>query len=158
MHLVGYQVVCSLSNDSGTGVFLWIWRNFTEYLFYRTPLDDCFDVDPFGFPGFCSAPKIPCVISFGCYPVSSILLYISAIFSGTTSDDYFISSTLIWFIPRHLLFLESILLFLFLMMWIVVTSVLVIRSTIVLHWRCVCIKNVFEVFCYNILLSHLRSP
>ena len=104
MHLVGYQVVCSFSNDSGTGVFLWIWRNFTEYLFYRTPLDDCFDVDPFGFPGFCSAPKIPCVISFGCYPVSSILLYISAIFSGTTSDDYFISSTLIWFIPRHLLF------------------------------------------------------
>ena len=28
--------------DSGTGVFLWILQNFKEYLFYRTPLDNCF--------------------------------------------------------------------------------------------------------------------
>ena len=28
--------------DSGTGVFLWILRNFSELLFYRTPLIDCF--------------------------------------------------------------------------------------------------------------------
>ena len=28
--------------DSGTGVFLWILRNFSENLFYRTPLGDCF--------------------------------------------------------------------------------------------------------------------
>ena len=28
--------------DSGTGVFLWILRNFWDYLFYRTPLGDCF--------------------------------------------------------------------------------------------------------------------
>ena len=27
---------------SGTGVFLQIFRNFLEHLFYRTPLDDCF--------------------------------------------------------------------------------------------------------------------
>ena len=28
--------------DSGTGVFLWILWNFSEHLFYRTPLGDCF--------------------------------------------------------------------------------------------------------------------
>ena len=28
--------------DSGTGVFLWILRNFKKHLFYRTLLDDCF--------------------------------------------------------------------------------------------------------------------
>ena len=28
--------------DTGTGIFLWIFRNFQEYLFYKTPLDDCF--------------------------------------------------------------------------------------------------------------------
>ena len=28
--------------DSGTGVFLWVLRNFWEYLFYRRPLDDSF--------------------------------------------------------------------------------------------------------------------
>ena len=33
-----------------------------------------FDVGPFGFPGFCSALKIPCVISFGCFPVTALLL------------------------------------------------------------------------------------
>ena len=27
---------------SGTGVFLWIFRNFQEHHFYWTPLDDCF--------------------------------------------------------------------------------------------------------------------
>ena len=26
----------------GTGVFLWILRNFQEYISYKTPLDDCF--------------------------------------------------------------------------------------------------------------------
>ena len=35
-------VVSILKRDSGTGVFLWILRNFWEHLFYRTPLDDCF--------------------------------------------------------------------------------------------------------------------
>ena len=27
--------------DSNTGFFMWILQNFWEYLFYRTPLDDC---------------------------------------------------------------------------------------------------------------------
>ena len=31
-----------LKRDSDTDVFLWILRNFQEYLFYRTPLDDYF--------------------------------------------------------------------------------------------------------------------
>ena len=31
-----------LIRDSGTGVFLWILRNFSEQLFHRTPPDDCF--------------------------------------------------------------------------------------------------------------------
>ena len=31
-----------LKRHSGTGVFLWILRNFLDHLFYRTPLDDCF--------------------------------------------------------------------------------------------------------------------
>ena len=31
-----------LKRDSGTGVFLWILRNFQEHFFYRTPLDGCF--------------------------------------------------------------------------------------------------------------------
>ena len=30
------------NRDSGIGVFLWILWNFSERLFYRTPLDDCF--------------------------------------------------------------------------------------------------------------------
>ena len=34
-----------------------------------------FDVCPFGFPGFCSAVKIPCLISFGCFPVA-VVVYI----------------------------------------------------------------------------------
>ena len=29
-------------SDSGTGVFLWILRNFWAHPFYRTPPDDCF--------------------------------------------------------------------------------------------------------------------
>ena len=28
--------------DSGTDVFLWIFQNFLEHHFYRTPLGDCF--------------------------------------------------------------------------------------------------------------------
>ena len=31
-----------LKGDSGTGVFLWILRNFSEHLFNRTHPDDCF--------------------------------------------------------------------------------------------------------------------
>ena len=53
-----------------------------------------FDVGPSGFPGFCSALKTRCVISFGCFSVAAVLLYI-AIFSCTTSGEYFISSALI---------------------------------------------------------------
>ena len=55
----------------------------TANIFLRTDkriIGRRFDVGPFGFPGFCSAVKIPCVISFGCFPVAAILLYISAIF------------------------------------------------------------------------------
>ena len=75
-----------------------------------------FNVGPFGFPGFCSAFKIPCVISFGCFPVAATLLHISAIFSYTTSGEYFFSSTLFDPFRGFYYFLESILLFLFLMM------------------------------------------
>ena len=70
----------------------------TANIFLRTDkriIGRRFDVGPFGFPGFCSALKIPCVISFGCFPVAAILLYIAAIFSYTTSGEYFVSSTLI---------------------------------------------------------------
>ena len=28
--------------DSGTGIFLWIFQNFWEHLFYRTPPEECF--------------------------------------------------------------------------------------------------------------------
>ena len=31
-----------LKRNSGTGVFLWILRNFYEHLFYKKPLGDCF--------------------------------------------------------------------------------------------------------------------
>ena len=34
-----------------------------------------FDAAPLGFPGICSALKIPCVISFGYFPVTAFLLY-----------------------------------------------------------------------------------
>ena len=70
----------------------------TPNMFLRTDkriISQRFDVGPFGFPGFCSALKIPCVISFGCFPVAAISLHIAAIFSYTTSGEYFISSTLI---------------------------------------------------------------
>ena len=33
---------CLLKRDLGTGIFLWILRNFLEYLFYRTPFGDYF--------------------------------------------------------------------------------------------------------------------
>ena len=62
----------------------------TANIFLRTDkriIGRRFDVGPFGFPGFCSALKIPCVISFGCFPVTAISLYIAAIFSYTTSDE-----------------------------------------------------------------------
>ena len=32
--------------DLGTSVFLWILRNLQQHLFYRTPLGDCFCIDP----------------------------------------------------------------------------------------------------------------
>ena len=32
----------SKNRHFGTGVFLWILRNFKEHFFYGTPLDDCF--------------------------------------------------------------------------------------------------------------------
>ena len=60
----------------------------TANIFLRTDkriIGRRFDVGPFRFPGFCSALKIPCLISFGCFPVAAILLYIAAIFSYTTS-------------------------------------------------------------------------
>ena len=31
-----------LKKDYSTGVFLWILQSFSEYLFYRTPPDNCF--------------------------------------------------------------------------------------------------------------------
>ena len=67
-------------------------------IFLRTDkriISQRFDVGPFVFPGFCSALKIPCMISFGCFLVETMFLYISAIFSYTTSGEYFINSMLI---------------------------------------------------------------
>ena len=55
----------------------------TANIFLRTDkriIGRRFDVGPFGFPGFCSALKIQYVISFGCFPVAAILLYVSACF------------------------------------------------------------------------------
>ena len=37
-----------LKRDSGTGIFVWILRNFKEYLFHRRP-DDCFWITKFLF-------------------------------------------------------------------------------------------------------------
>ena len=79
----------------------------TANIFLRTNkiiISPRFDVGPLGFPGICSALKIPCVISFGFFPVAAILLYISAIFSYTTFGEFFTSSTLIGSIPGLLLF------------------------------------------------------
>ena len=36
------KLQASGSGNSGTGVFLWILRNFKEHFFYRTPPGDCF--------------------------------------------------------------------------------------------------------------------
>ena len=42
-HLCQVSFLIKLQAEScGTGVFLWILRNFLEHLFYRTPRDDCF--------------------------------------------------------------------------------------------------------------------
>ena len=40
--LIKLQLQLYWKRDSGTGVFLWILRNFKEHLLYRTPLGDCF--------------------------------------------------------------------------------------------------------------------
>ena len=40
LHALGLQLY--YKRDSGTGVLLWILRNFWEQLFCRTPPDDCF--------------------------------------------------------------------------------------------------------------------
>ena len=48
----------------------------TANIFLRTNkriIGRIFDVGPFGCPSFCSVLKIPCVISFGCFPVAAIL-------------------------------------------------------------------------------------
>ena len=79
----------------------------TDNIFLRTDkriIGRRFNVGSFGFPGFCSAIKIPCVILFGYFAVAAKLLYISVNFLHTTSGEYFISSTLIRSIPRLLLF------------------------------------------------------
>ena len=56
------------------------------------------------FLAFVVVLKIPCVISFECFLVAAILMYISTIFFYTTSGEYFINSMLIWSIPGLLLF------------------------------------------------------
>ena len=66
------------------------------------------DVGSFGFQAFCSALKIPYVISLGYVPLTAVLLHISA-----TSGKYFISVTLIWSIPGLLLFFRVHIAFLF---------------------------------------------
>ena len=38
----GRDLQVYLRRDSGAGIILWILGNFSEHLFYRTPLDDCF--------------------------------------------------------------------------------------------------------------------
>ena len=40
--VAGQPATLLKKRDSGTGVFLWIFRNFYERLLYRTPLGDCF--------------------------------------------------------------------------------------------------------------------
>ena len=64
----------------------------TANIFLRTDkriIGQKFDVGRFGFSGFFGGFKIPCVISFGCFLVGAVLLYISAIFSCTPSGEYF---------------------------------------------------------------------
>ena len=41
-HLCWSLFLMTSKKNYNTGVFLWILRNFKEYLFYRTPRDDCF--------------------------------------------------------------------------------------------------------------------
>ena len=51
----------------------------TANIFLRTNkriIGQAFDVSHFGFLGFCSALKIPCVISFRCFPGAVIYIYI----------------------------------------------------------------------------------
>ena len=70
----------------------------TANIFLRTDkiiIGRRFHVDSFSFPGFCSALKVPCVISIGCFLVTTILMPMSAIFSYITSGEHFISSILI---------------------------------------------------------------
>ena len=56
----------------------------TANIFLRTDkiiIGRRFNVGLFGFPGFCSALKIRCVASFGCFRATAISLHISAILS-----------------------------------------------------------------------------
>ena len=82
--------------ESNLELFLFIIQAANIFLrIDKRIIDGRFYVGPFNFPCFCSALNIPCMISFGCFPVAAILSYISAIFSYTTSGEYFITSTLI---------------------------------------------------------------
>ena len=42
-----------IKKETDTGVFLWILRNFSEHLFYRTPLGNCFCQYLLFFPALC---------------------------------------------------------------------------------------------------------
>ena len=56
----------------------------TANIFLRTDkiiISRRFNVGLLGFPGFCSALKILCVASLGCFRVTAISLHISAILS-----------------------------------------------------------------------------
>ena len=82
--------------DSNLEFTLFIMQ--TANIFVRTDkiiIGRRFNVGLLGFPGFCSALKMLCVVSLGGFRVTAISLYISAILSYTTSSEQFISSTLI---------------------------------------------------------------
>ena len=64
----------------------------TANIFLRTDkriIGRRFDVGPFGFPGFCSALKIPGMISFGCFPVAAILLYVAT--QSTATEKHIVT-------------------------------------------------------------------
>ena len=74
-----------LKRDSGTGVFLWNWWNFQDYLFDRTPPGDCFCILSTTLKHF--------LLLFICSYWIRIMVDINNFFTGTI--DLKLSTTLI---------------------------------------------------------------
>ena len=69
-------------------------------------IDRKYSTGPFGFHGFWMKILIPCTISLGYFPVLEISFKISTISFGSVFVPNSSSSTLIPYLPAHLLFLS----------------------------------------------------